>query len=68
MRIDPCGRIGHADVKVGRVTVMLRDGFPEACIFRPAADSGAGTSLFCRQQMRPTAASNAGFLASRREQ
>lgn len=34
--VEPSGRIGHAEVKIGPVTVMLSDEYPEFGIINPA--------------------------------
>jgi uncharacterized glyoxalase superfamily protein PhnB len=39
------GRIGHAEVKLGPVTVMLADEYPELGIRSPLAFGGSGTSI-----------------------
>jgi len=37
---EPGGRIGHAEVKIGGVTIMLADEFPEASIIGPQTLGG----------------------------
>lgn len=42
---EPSGRIGHAEVKIGGVTVMLADEFPECGIVGPKTIGGTSFSL-----------------------
>ena len=39
------GRIGHAELKLGPMTIMLADEYPELGILSPAAFGGTGTTL-----------------------
>jgi uncharacterized glyoxalase superfamily protein PhnB len=41
---EPNGRVGHAEIKIGGVTIMLSDEFPEMGFRGPA---GLGFSTFC---------------------
>ena len=41
----PDGRIGHAELDIGPVTVMLADEHPELGILSPLAYGGTGTTL-----------------------
>lgn len=42
---DPGGRVGHAELQLGLVTVMLADEHPEAGILSPLAFGGTGTRV-----------------------
>lgn len=43
--VEPSGRVGHAEVKLGGVTVMLSDEYPEYGIVGPKTLGGATCSL-----------------------
>lgn len=42
---EPSGRIGHAELKFGELTVILSDEYPEFGIQGPEAYGGAGSSV-----------------------
>lgn len=42
---EPSGRIGHAELKFGALTVMLSDEFPEYGIFGPKHFGGSGSAI-----------------------
>jgi uncharacterized glyoxalase superfamily protein PhnB len=42
---EPDGRIGHAELKLGPVTLMLADEFPHLGIQSPLAFGGTGTTI-----------------------
>ncbi|MDX2152492.1 MAG: VOC family protein [Bryobacteraceae bacterium] len=47
MRIDmPDGRVGHAEIAIGEVTVMLSDEFPEMGVVSPRTLGGTSVSLY----------------------
>ena len=41
---EPSGRIGHAELKFGTVTIMISDEYPEYGIHGPEAFGGTGSS------------------------
>lgn len=43
--VEPSGRIGHAELALGPVTLMLADEYPELGIRSPLAFGGTGTTL-----------------------
>jgi len=43
--VEPGGRIGHAQLKLGAFTVMLSDEYPEYDIQGPGAFGGTGSSV-----------------------
>lgn len=42
---EPSGRIGHAELKLGPMTLMLSEEFPEYGILGPEAFGGTGTAI-----------------------
>jgi uncharacterized glyoxalase superfamily protein PhnB len=42
---EPNGRIGHAELAVGKATLMLSDEYPEHGILSPQSRGGTGTSI-----------------------
>lgn len=42
---EPSGRIGHAELKFGDVTIMVSDEYPEHGILSPKAFNGTGSSI-----------------------
>lgn len=42
---EPNGRIGHAELQIGNVTLMLSDEYPEYDILSPQSLGGTGTSI-----------------------
>ncbi len=42
---EPSGRIGHAELKFGSVTIMVSDEYPEYGILGPEAYGGTGSSV-----------------------
>lgn len=47
---EPDGRIGHAEFKIGPVTIMLADEFPEYGITSPLTIGGNGTRIHLHVQ------------------
>ena len=46
LRMDqPDGRVGHAEMRIGKAYIMLADEFPETDIVGPQSLGGAGVSL-----------------------
>jgi len=46
LRIDmPDGRIGHAEMRIGPMVIMLADEFPERGVQSPLAFGGSGTTM-----------------------
>ncbi len=46
LRIDmPDGRVGHAEIRIGPMVLMLADEFPERGVQSPLAFGGTGTTL-----------------------
>ena len=43
--VEPSGRIGHAELKFGSITVMVSDEYPEYGIQGPEAFGGTGSSV-----------------------
>ncbi|WP_116809387.1 VOC family protein [Steroidobacter cummioxidans] len=43
--VEPSGRVGHAEVKLGPVTVMLSDEYPEIGIRGPHSIGGTSVSI-----------------------
>lgn len=43
--VEPSGRVGHAEVKIGAVTVMLSDEYPEYNIHGPRSIGGTSVSM-----------------------
>lgn len=43
--VEPSGRVGHAELKLGSVTLMLADAFPEFGLLAPPADGAVGFRL-----------------------
>jgi PhnB protein len=43
--VEPSGRIGHAEVKIGPVTIMLSDEYPECGIRGPHSIGGTSVSI-----------------------
>ena len=42
---EPSGKVGHAELKLGPMTVMLADEFPDLGIRSPLAYGGTGTTI-----------------------
>lgn len=42
---EPAGRIGHAELKFGKFTIMISDEYPEFGIVAPATAGGTGSSV-----------------------
>jgi len=42
---EPSGRIGHAELSIGSITLMLSDEYPEYGILGPQSIGGTGTSI-----------------------
>src|SRR5439155_581010 len=42
---DPSGRVGHAEIQIGKAPIMLADEFPEMGIRSPQAFGGSAVSL-----------------------
>ncbi len=47
---EPGGRIGHAELKFGTVTIMISDEYPEYGIQGPEASGGIGSSVHLHVQ------------------
>jgi uncharacterized glyoxalase superfamily protein PhnB len=45
---EPGGRVGHAELKLGPLTLMLSDEYPELGIVGPESIGGCGASLHLR--------------------
>lgn len=46
LRIDlPDGRVGHAELRIGPMVIMLADEFPERGVQSPLAFGGTGTTI-----------------------
>lgn len=43
--VEPSGRVGHAEVKIGAVTIMLSDEYPEYNIHGPRSIGGTTVSI-----------------------
>lgn len=43
--VEPSGRVGHAEVKIGPVTIMLSDEYPEYGIQGPRSIGGTSVSI-----------------------
>lgn len=43
--VEPSGRVGHAEVKIGAVTIMLSDEYPEYNIRGPRSIGGTSVSI-----------------------
>lgn len=43
--VEPSGRIGHAELKIGPVTMMLADEFPEYGMRGPQGEQGNGFTI-----------------------
>lgn len=43
--VEPSGRVGHAEVKIGPVTIMLSDEYPEMGIRGPRSIGGTSVSI-----------------------
>ena len=43
--VEPSGRVGHAEVKIGPVTIMLSDEYPEYNIKGPRSIGGTSVSI-----------------------
>lgn len=43
--VEPSGRVGHAEVKIGTVTIMLSDEYPEYDIKGPRSLGGTSVSI-----------------------
>ncbi len=42
---EPSGRIGHAEMKFGSITIMISDEYPELGILGPSSDRPTGVSM-----------------------
>lgn len=43
--VEPSGRVGHAELQLGPVVLMLADEFPEFGMLGPQGDQGIGCSI-----------------------
>ncbi len=42
---EPCGKVGHAEVKIGEAIIMLSDEFPEMGVRSPRSIGGSPTAI-----------------------
>src|SRR5690349_15469519 len=43
--VEPSGRVGHAEIKLGSVTIMISDEYPEYGIHGPRTIGGTSVSI-----------------------